>query len=291
MVPRVLDASAEGGAATLSVDIGGRGGVVRLFLVSDAHLDSVGCRRDIWRRHMQAAVDQGAVILDGGDLGDLMNGRYDPRRDIELVRPEYRYDDYYDRVINDLTRLVLPYSDRIVFLAHGNHELAVRKNASTDPTERVAAALNVNREVPVITGGYTGWIRVRVYTGDKLRAASAFYYAHGGSGGRAPVTKGMIDTNRQAAFTTGADVVWNGHNHQAYVTVSPKEYAPARGGAPRTRLIWYVRTPGYEDTWHVNRNGFAAQRNLGPHPFGGVMMVGELNGDRLEWQAHTMFAG
>ena len=285
---KLVASSVAHGVVTLTVDVGGRGGALELFLVSDVHIDSAYSRRDLWQAHMEKVLQSGAAIIDGGDFFDAMQGRFDPRRSMEDLRPEYRRDDYFDYVVMDAARLLRPYAEHLVLMAQGNHELSVLKYANTSLIDRLAYELNRDRKTPPIqVGGYTGWVRIKVLTGGKPRGTLRLYYAHG-AGGRAPVTRGVIATNRQAVFLPDADVVLNGHNHQAYIVPIARERLNAMGRV-RGDLAWFVRTPGYKDEWAQNRNGYAAQGGGGPHPFGGVWIHGEFVGEDLVVQAETLF--
>jgi hypothetical protein len=56
-----------------------------------------------------------------------MQGRFDPRRDMDELRPEYRRNDYYDFVVRDAADFLEPYANNIALISDGNHELAVLK--------------------------------------------------------------------------------------------------------------------------------------------------------------------
>src|SRR4030066_2283549 len=75
-----------------------------LWLRSDAHHDSAHCRRDLEIKHLDAAVKRNALILDGGDMLDAMQGHYDPRRNYDDLRNEYKVANYYDDIENDLVK-------------------------------------------------------------------------------------------------------------------------------------------------------------------------------------------
>ena len=77
-----------------------------------------------------------------GDIFDAMNGRFDPRRSMKDVRPEYRREDYYDAIVEDTIEQLIPYAENILLISYGNHETSVLKNASTDLIARLAAGLS-----------------------------------------------------------------------------------------------------------------------------------------------------
>jgi len=82
----------------------------------------------------------------------------------------------------------------------------------------------------------------------------------------APVTRGVIATNRQAVYEPDADVVWNGHSHTAYIVPIARERLSAKGKVFND-VGWFIRTPGYKRDWEF-QDGFVAQKGLGPNPIG-----------------------
>jgi hypothetical protein len=236
---------------------------------SDAHHDSVYCKRDMELRHLREAKDRNAIILDGGDLFDAMQGRFDPRRTYKDIRPEYLKDDmYYDNIVNDAAEFYAPFAPHILLLARGNHETAVRKNANTDVTDRLAQLLN-REGGSVYTGGYGGYVRLYFSkNAGGTRQSRNIRYFHG-AGGEAPVTRGVIQTNRQAVFIGDADVVWNGHNHNEYI-MSIKRERLSNKGSLYFDLMTFLRTPGYKDDYGKGEDGWEVERGSVPKPQGAI---------------------
>ena len=69
----------------------------------------------------------------------------------------------------------------------------------------------------VFVGGYGGVILFR----DSGQVLPAKYFH--GSGGEAPVTRGAIQTNRQAVFLPDFQLVMNGHSHHHYIIPITRE--------------------------------------------------------------------
>ena len=59
-----------------------------ILLRSDAHHDSRWCNRKLERQHLDEMVARDGAWADFGDLFDAMQGRYDPRKSYEDIRPE-----------------------------------------------------------------------------------------------------------------------------------------------------------------------------------------------------------
>ena len=285
---RVVNAYTDADVTVIDLDIGGRGGSASFFFFSDTHLDSLFCQTDVFLSHLRQMAAAGAYFLCVGDMVDAMMGRYDPRRSQEELLPEFRgRDDYYDAVVDYVAGRLLPFKERLIFLGQGNHELAVKKHVGTDLSARVGRILNQNRQAPPVqVGGYTGYIVIRILTNGKPRANTIIYYAHG-SGGAAPVTRGVIRTNRQAVFLENVAVVLNGHNHQGYVVPIVMEGVNKALRTSR-HIVWFLRTPGYKNEWARERSGYVAQKNTGPHPLGGIVGILSLDGDSPAWQMQTL---
>jgi UDP-2,3-diacylglucosamine pyrophosphatase LpxH len=240
-----------------------------LFL-SDVHLDSVFCDQKLLKKHLDEAMEKEAIILNAGDLFDAMQGHNDPRRSYKELKESLKGINYFDRALDEAVEFFRPYKDNLAMFGYGNHEYSLVHFNGTDLVQRFAGAMRSFGSA-VVVGGYGGYVRIGAYTNkqDTPYASLRIYYNHGG-GGEAPVTKGMIQTNRQAAYVRGVDVVWNGHNHQEYIshqsTIELNNKDKVIQG-----LVTFIRTPGYKneyaDATH-GFNGFAASRMMAPTPRG-----------------------
>jgi len=247
-----------------------------VYLFSDVHFDSVYSQREIYLDHLERAKREDALIFDGGDLFDAMQGRFDPRRSMDELRPEYRREDYYDFVIQDVANYLKPYARNILVFGSGNHELAVRKNANTDLTERLVQELR-REGAPTVRMGFKGWIRFMfIKSSGNSTGSIVLRFSHSGGGASAPVTWGVIETNRQAVYLPDADVVWNGHSHHGWVVPISRERLSNKGTVYQD-LAWFVRTPGYKAEYLNDDIGYAAQKAAGPTPIGCIRLTLEYN--------------
>lgn len=242
------------------------GSVDRLFFLSDVHFDSVYCARTILEQHLQAAKDSGGYLFFIGDFFDAMQGRFDPRRSMSELAPRYRREDYYDFVVTDAAEFLRPYAANIYLMADGNHELSVLKNANTSLLDRLVYELR-RMGSPVQHGGYGGWIRYMYQqeSGNPIGSVRIRYYH--GSGGEAPVTRGVIQTNRQAVYLPNADVVVNGHSHNAYHVPITRERLTGKGEV-RFETAHFLRTPGYKQGYGDGSSGWEVTRGGIPKPIG-----------------------
>ena len=241
------------------------------LLSSDRHHDSIYCDRVAEKKHLDEALRRDAIILDGGDLFDAMQGRVDPRRSMDELRPEYRVSNYYDYVVKDCADFYEPYARNWVLFGIGNHETGVIKYANTHLTDRLVYELNQRGLRNCFLGGYGGYIRLMFSNGDKGgRTSLILKYHHSGITSNAPVSKGLIGANRQAVFLRDADIVMNGHNHEDYYMAQVTEGLSHEGKITRG-YIHFVRTPGYKAGWSEQSYGFDVERNT-PKPIGAAWM-------------------
>jgi len=241
-----------------------------LWLTSDNHFDAVNCNRKTLKSHLDEAKARNALIFVFGDWFDAMQGRFDPRRSMSEVRPEYRADNYYDLIVDDSEKFLAPYAENIILITDGNHETAVEKNASINLTDRLVKGLR-SKGSQVQRGGYGGWVKLLFDMSGGKRAGprkSINIKYHHGSGGNAPVTKGVIQTNRQAVYLPDADIVVNGHNHQAYDVPLVRERISDLG-VQYFDLVHYIRTSGYKQDYGDGGRGWAVEKGFAPSPIGG----------------------
>jgi len=235
-----------------------------IYLISDAHFDSISCDRKVLKTHLDKALQEDALIIIGGDWYDAMQGKFDSRRNMNELRPEYRTEKYYDVVVDDSVKFLQPYAKNILAVLQGNHELSVRRNSNTDLTDRLTFALR-SFGSQAVTGNWNGWIKfiLKVYHST---SSVKLYYSHNGASGQSPVTRGVLSINKQATYEPDADIVWNGHTHTAYIMPVARERLSSHGD-PYYDIAWYVRTPGYKRDWEI-ADGYVAQKGLGPQPIG-----------------------
>lgn len=257
----MLDTNIAQNGAVTTIDI--KSGQ-NIFVTSDVHFDSAFCNRDQFFADMTYAREKKAGILIVGDFFDAMNGRFDPRRDMSRLRPEYRRDDYYDYIVKDAANQLADFADNILMMTDGNHELSVLKNANTDLLGRITDILSSPTH-KVYRGGYGGIIVIR--NGKHVIPVKYFH----GSGGEAPVTRGAIQTNRQAVFLPDFQVVLNGHSHNSYSIPIVRERV-SQTGLHYFDIQHHVRTPGYLMSYADGSGGWEVTRGGVPKPVGSAML-------------------
>ena len=252
---------------------------VWVLLRSDAHHDSPFCNRKLERQHLELAKLRNAIICDGGDTLDGMQGRFDKRKSNEEIRPEDVTDAYYDSIVEHAAEDYAPYARQWACFGKGNHETSIIKHAGTDVISNLVFRLNTSSGSNIAVGGYRGYV-VFQFRFNKTKLQTYRMKWHHGSGGAAPVTRGVLHTNRQAVWLPDADIIWNGHNHQNYVLPIPRERL-SRSNKVLHDVLWFVRTPGYKDE-RDRTEGFAAEMMTGPTPMGCVWLNFRLHNDRMK---------
>lgn len=249
--------------------------MTRLLFVSDIHYDSIYCEREVLKRHLDQNPD--AWIVIAGDLFDAMQGKYDNRRSYDEIREEYKGANYYDRILDDAVSFFMPYAHRLLYLGYGNHETAVLKNANTDLLQRFAAQIHKKSDSVVAVGGFASWLRI-VFGRDNNKERT---WSHGiniriahnaGGGTNSPVTRGLIQTNRQAVYLQNADIVLNGDNHEGYAVPIARQILLDSGKCVQT-VTWFLRTPGYKQAFGKQRVGFDIEKIATPKPMGCILVT------------------
>jgi len=264
----------HGEVTTVRVSYSGIDDELRLLLRSDAHHDSVYNKRDLEKRHLDQAIQDGAFILDFGDAFDGVQGRADPRRGYSDLRPEHKVDNYFDAIENDAYEFYKPYASSWLLMGKGNHELSILKNTQIDLTSRLTGRLNKDGN-NVMCGGVGGWVKFKFeqsFPSGKTgcRTTVNLKYHHG-AGGNSPVTRGVIDTARQAVYLPDAELCVNGHNHQAYIVPIARERLSNADRVYRD-IAYYLRTPGYKD-----HGAWEKEKGFAPSPHGAIWVSIRIN--------------
>ena len=262
-------ATQKGAVTTARIDYSSGNTEHLFYLTSDLHIDSIHCNRELMFADFDEAKSRGAKILIFGDLFDAMQGKFDPRRSMDELRPEYRSAEYFDVVVKDVARLLKPYADNIMLITPGNHETAVTKNASISLIDRLVWMMNLENKTNILQGTYGGWVWFLFKFGDLGNRTSIKLKYHHGFGGDAPVTRGVIHTNRQNVYIKDADIIVNGHNHNAYYVPIVSETLSASGNVVY-QTTHHVRTPGYKSEYGDGSSGWAVEKGMVPKPLGGA---------------------
>ena len=120
-------------------------------------------------------------------------------------------------------------------------------------------------EHEIVAGGYGGLIMMKAAGGN-----IPIKYFHG-SGGEAPVTRGAIQTNRQAVYLPDFQVILNGHSHHMYWIPIVRERLDLNG-RHYFDIQHHIRTPGYVMNYGDGSQGWEVMRGGVPKPMGSYII-------------------
>jgi len=221
---------------------------------------------------MDEAVQRGASIMIFGDLLDVMGAKFDPRSGKSDIRPEYNSSNYFVDVVNDVVKFFGPYSKSIVFISKGNHEDSVKRRHEFDLLEIMAYKLRMEYGWEGLIGGYEGWlmfdgcIRNEDNSTKKSYGSTVAYYTHG-AGGNAPVTRGVIQTNRRQV-NIQADIFISGHIHTQWALPIPQRSINS-SGTEEVKDVLHLQLGCFKE---AHRGSWEAQKGFGAANIGGYWL-------------------
>jgi UDP-2,3-diacylglucosamine pyrophosphatase LpxH len=235
-----------------------------LLLVGDCHWDSPECYIKLLHKHLSEAKDRNALIIDNGDLFEVISGRDDPRGSKGTIREEHNKVNYLDALVAAGVDEFRPYADNYLYCGTGNHEQSVLVRKETDLTARWIEKMNALRSpgmVPIHRAGYSGWIRFLFSIGTERRSW-AMKLEHG-TGGNSPVSKGVQMAPRRAARIEGATFVVTGHIHERWQVETVVETLNSSTGRVEQRPYEHIQIGSYKrdfrtdgvPTWWMMKSG------------------------------------
>lgn len=264
-----------GNVIKVKLDVRGAGWEQWFLLSSDRHHDSPDCNRELEIEHLEECKKRKAMVIDCGDVFDAMQGKYDPRRTYKDIRPEYLQkmiegSDYLDVIVNDAIDFYSKYAGSFLLMGRGNHETATKQHNDTDLIDRLVSGINTKARSKIYSGYYGGWVRFQfAIQGTQCESINLKYFH--GAGGGGPVTKGVIQSNRQAVFLPDADIVVNGHIHESWVLAIPRERL-SDAGVVYQDLQYHVRTATYKNDYGDGSGGWHIETGKPPKPRGAVWL-------------------
>lgn len=239
-----------------------------VLLTSDVHLDNKKTNVARYKQDLEKAKDRNAIIIDVGDLPDVMGGKGDRRRSESFIKDEHKRDDYIDAVIEGNTAILEPYAKQFAVFGRGNHDQAMIKHYSIDVLRHMARRLKhvSGREDRCFVGGYGGWVKFRFLVGKTQSQSINLKYFHG-SGGGGIVTKGTIQAQRRSGFIPDADIIVSGHIHEAWILANKRERFNTHG-SQSLDTQWHVQLPTYKEEYGSGEGGWHVERGAPPKPNG-----------------------
>jgi UDP-2,3-diacylglucosamine pyrophosphatase LpxH len=228
-----------------------------ILLLSDVHYDSIKCKRELLKSHLDLALEREAGIVSTGDFFDLMQGKLDPRQAKDEIRPEYCNVHYLDSVLDDAMVFLEPYAQNIIMMSDGNHETAIKKRYETCPTSRLLHDLNRhNKKNKIAHGAYAGWLRYKFKesgSGNRPAFLKHHHYHHGTG------QKAKTAHHRRAMVCPDADILSYGHYHTWWSDIVAR-YRINRSGTIVHDTQLHLGIPGYKDDVKQGADGWAVEK-------------------------------
>ena len=263
------------------------------LLISDIHLDSILCDRELLKKHLDQAKEKNAKICIFGDLLDVMATFGDKRMQREDVDPQFivKGRSYLDLICEYAIEFLRPYADNLLMISKGNHEATIERFHNSDPLYRIVGTLNQIAETNIMLGSYKGYIWFHYYRGknEKRNVARRAMHYHHGFGGSAKESKGVMAVNKEVRKYPDAHYLVRGHTHQKWYDPSTSRERLDRNGRVHMDCIKYLQLGSYKngatstDGWEVQKNfdptkmgGWWMEHHLGREGSDGAVTVGDL---------------
>lgn len=158
---------------------------------------------------------------------------------------------------------------------------SIKKRMETDLTERLTERLKLGGSAAE-TGGFSGYVKFFITEGVNNRSSIKYWYHHGHGGG-GPVTKGVIQTARRAAFVSDADIIHTGHVHEQWIVNNPKIRLTDANKIEHRREL-HVCTPGFKEEYGDGHGGWHIERGAPPKPLGAAWLRIYREGRNVEFE-------
>ena len=101
-----------------------------VLLTADRHWDNPHSDWKLQKKHLDLARERNAPVIDIGDFFCAMQGKFDPRRSYDDIRPEHVGENYLGLLLDTAEDFFEPYADLFAVIGMGNHESAILKKNS-----------------------------------------------------------------------------------------------------------------------------------------------------------------
>lgn len=231
------------------------GKVIKLGLFSDVHFDSPDCDRETLKKHLDFCLKDGRYILINGDWFDAIILSDRKRSVPHLIE---NTDNQLNKKLEESYEFLKPYQKNLLFMGRGNHEESIIKYNGIDLLQMLTTMLNMGQEHKVLYGNYANFLRFTFKKKDR-KEFNYDMYVHHGSGGNAPVTKGIIDWSR-IGKSVNADLIWLGHRHNAIIDASDPVLSIQPNGEILLKNRQCIQTPSYQKGRSIDGNINFAER-------------------------------
>jgi UDP-2,3-diacylglucosamine pyrophosphatase LpxH len=247
------------------------GDVVPALFCSDIHLDSIGCKREILKKHFDEIKHANGLIFIFGDLLDVMGSYGDRRLQREDIDPQFIQHGrtYLDLVAEYTIEFLKPYAENIALISYGNHEKTINKFHDHDILRSIVWALNLDPKVNIQLGAYSGWVIFRMMKAQNTCVVTKKIHYHHGFGGNAKRSKGMLDVQIEVMKYPDADILVRGHTHQKWFDPSTARMRITSHGKLYKDKVKYIQSGSYVDGVGDGKSGWVVEKNFNPTDIGG----------------------
>jgi hypothetical protein len=244
---------------------------LEMLMMSDVHFDSIKCDRKLLKKHFDEAKAKNALVFIFGDWFDLMQGRYDPRRNYTDMREEYRHSEsYYDTVIQDSVNFLSEYIDVLAFISYGNHETSIVKHNQTDPLERLVWGLKTKHPNCILQkGAYSGWLKFSVTQKKGNGNMSYLVKYHHGQRSNAQRSKGILQVDMDAMKWPDVDLIVKGDDHMRWFYPSVVRNTLNQVGQIQQSIQRHIRLGSYKDGLGDEAFGWEVEKAFAQTSLGG----------------------
>ena len=253
----------------------------KIAMLSDLHWDNPKCDRDLLKKHLDYCKEENIPVMVNGDFFCLMQGRGDNRRNKSDIRPEHNNSKYLDSIVTTAVEWFEPYADILTIIGYGNHETGIIKWQETDILQRFVDLLNLKCNSNVQTGGYGGWLIVKLIENTKIFSTRIKYFH--GSGGGGVVTKGALNLTRALELYEGCDVYTMGHIHENSARNDVRDtlnHNAYKGYYVSHKPIHLLLTGTYKEEYQEGAKGWHVERGAPIKPVGGRFLTIKTERDR-----------
>jgi hypothetical protein len=253
-----------------------QGDIKNLALLSDLHWDNPKCDRDKLKSHLDYCKENNIPVFVNGDFFCLMQGKGDRRHNKSDIRPEHNNNNYLDSVIETAVEWFSPYASILTVIGYGNHETSVIKYQETDVLQRFVDLLNYKNNSNVQTGGYGGWIILKIGKDELSKIPFKIMKYFHGSGGGGIVTKGAINLTRALENYENMDIFTLGHIHENWCRNDVRDVLKyntgKRGFQMEQKEIHHCITGTYKEEYRDGSGGWHVERGAPPKITGGRIL-------------------
>lgn len=242
-----------------------------IYFTGDWHWDNAKTDINPIKAMLDDCKAKDGVMIINGDTMCLMQGKYDPRKNKNAIRPEHNNDNYIMSVIDDLVEFLTPYANNILQINQGNHETSVSARMELDVLELLVGKLNAKCGTNIQLGAYVGYIQLAFYNNHKSSGRVCNIAYNHGQGG-STVTKGTAIIQKMAALFPDADIVLTSHDHNNWI-VKHQQYALNTNKKKlENKTQWHLKPATYKEEY-INGSGWAVEKILSIKSIGSIKGV------------------